>query len=151
MSQVQLILREDVYKLGEAGDLVSVKPGYARNYLLPRGMAMMATKGRVKELEHQKRMVTDKLAKELSDLEALKKRLAGMALEFTAQAGEEGKLFGSVTSQQIAEKLGEKGLEVDRRKIVLPEAIKSVGEHEVTIRLRGEMTAVVKVTVDAAE
>lgn len=151
MSNVQLILREDVYKLGEAGDLVSVKPGYARNFLLPQGKAMIATKGRVKELEHQKRVIQEQLAKEMADLEALKAKLAGISLEFSAQAGEEGKLFGSVTAQQIADQLGEKGFEVDRRKIVLGEAIKTVGEHAVTLRLRGELSAEVTVTVVAAE
>ena len=102
MAQVHLILREDVHRLGEAGDLVSVKPGYARNYLLPQGKARLATAGRVKEIEHQKRVINEKLAKELSDLEAVRSRMAGVVLEFTAQAGEEGKLFGSITSQQIA-------------------------------------------------
>jgi large subunit ribosomal protein L9 len=151
MAQVQLILREDVYRLGEAGDLVSVKPGYARNYLLPQGKAMLATADRVKELEHQKRVVADKLAKQLSDLQAVKSRLAGVKLEFSAQAGEEGKLFGSITSQQIAEQLGEKGFEVDRRKIALDEPIKNVGEHTVTIRLRRDVEAELSVTVTAAE
>lgn len=151
MANVQLILREDVYRLGEAGDLVSVKPGYARNYLLPQGKAMLATARRVKELEHQKRVIADKLAKELADIEAVRARLAGVTLEFSAQAGEEGKLFGSVTSQQVAEQLAEKGFDVDRRKIALEEPIKNVGEHTVSIRLRGDIAAEVKVTVTAAE
>ncbi len=151
MAHVQLILREDVYRLGEAGDLVRVKPGYARNFLLPQGKAMIATPGRVQELEHQKRMVAAKQAKAFADLSAVKTRLAGVVLEFSAQAGEEGKLFGSITSQQIAEQLSRKGFAIDRRKVVLDEPIKTLGSHVVTIRLRAEMSADVKVEVSAIE
>ena len=101
-------------RLGSAVDLVRVKPGFARNYLLPQGKAAIATKAKVKELEHQKRVITEKLAKELKDLEAVKHKIESIVLEFTAQAGEEGKLFGSITAANIAEQLGEKGIEVDR-------------------------------------
>lgn len=151
MSLVDLILTDDVPKLGEAGDLVRVKPGFARNYLLPQGKAAVATKAKVKELEHQKRVITEKLAKELKDLEAVKHKIESIVLEFTAQAGEEGKLFGSITAANIAEQLGEKGIEIDRRKLALGEAIKSVGEHRVALKLRGELEANVKVVVTAAE
>ena len=151
MGQVKLILREDVPKLGNAGEVVSVKPGYARNFLIPKGKAMLATESRVKELEHQKRMIADRMAKELKDLEALKQKIESTALAFIAQAGEEGKLFGSITAAQLAEQLGEKGLEVDRRKIVLDEPIKSVGEHTVKLRLRGELIADIRVSVEASE
>ena len=150
MALVQVILREDIHRLGSAGDLVSVRPGFARNYLLPQGKAMLATPGKVQELEHQRRIVAAKLAKELADLEALRTRLAGVVLEFTAQAGEEGKLFGSITAQQIAEQLAAKGFDVDRRKLVLDDAIKSVGRHVVQVRLRGDATAQVEVVVNAA-
>jgi large subunit ribosomal protein L9 len=150
MGLVQVILREDVVKLGDAGDLVSVKPGFARNYLVPQGKAMLATAERVHEVEHQKRVITEKLAKELGDLKAVKAKLDGIEIEISAQAGEEGKLFGSVTSQNLAEQLAEKGLEVDRRKIVLEEPIKTVGEHVVSIRLRSDVIAEFKVTVTAA-
>ena len=142
MAQVQLILREDVHRLGEAGDLVSVKPGYARNYLVPQGKAILATVGRVKELDHQKRVISERLAKELADLEAVKQRMASVVLEFSAQAGDEGKLFGSITAQQIGEQLAEKGFEIDRRKIELDEPIKALGEHEVPVKLRSEKTCV---------
>ena len=151
MAQVQLILREDVHRLGEAGDLVSVKPGYARNYLVPQGKAILATVGRVKELDHQKRVISERLAKEVADLEAVKQRMASVVLEFNAQAGDEGKLFGSITAQQIGEQLAEKGFEIDRRKIELNEPIKALGEHEVPVKLRSEMVAHVKVVVTAAE
>lgn len=151
MGLVQVILSEDVHALGDAGDIVSVKPGYARNYLVPQGKAQPATAERVNQVEHQKRVIAEKRAKELKDLEAVKARLDATALEVEAQAGEEGKLFGSVTAQNLADLLAEKGLEVDRRKIVLDEPIKSVGEHTVAIRLRSDVHAEFKVTVKAAE
>ena len=151
MSLVKLILREEIRRLGAAGDLVSVKPGYARNYLLPQGKAVLATRGRVKEAEHQQRVITEKLAKEMKDLEALKVQLEALVLEFAAQAGEEGKLFGSVTAQQVADQLAEKGQSIDRRKISLDEPIRSVGEHVVAVRLRSDVIAELKVVVSAEE
>jgi large subunit ribosomal protein L9 len=151
MGQVQLILREDVHGLGEAGSLVSVKPGYARNFLLPKGKAMLATESRVNELEHQRSVINERLAKERKSFEALRQKVESTPLSFTAQAGEEGKLFGSITAQQVAEQLAEKGIEVDRRKIVLDEPIKSVGEHRVRLRLRADLEAEIKVKVEASE
>ena len=126
MGMVQVILREDVHALGGAGDLVSVKPGYARNFLVPQGKALLATAERVNEVEHQKQVITEQRAKELKDLESVKAKLEGISLEIEAKAGDEGKLFGSVTAHNLAERLAEKGLDVDRRKIVLDEPIKSV-------------------------
>ena len=151
MADVKLILREDVAKLGDAGELVSVKPGYARNFLLPQGKAILATAARVNELEHHRRIIAEKVAKERKDQEALRDRLEQQRLEVTAQAGEEGRLFGSVTAMQVAELLAEKGIEVDRRRIDLAEPIKEVGEHVVPIRLRGDLVAKVKLQVTAAE
>ena len=151
MSLVKLILREEINRLGDAGDVVSVKPGYARNFLLPQGKAVLATRGRVKEIEHQQRIIADKLAKEMKDLEALKARVENVVLEFEAQVGEEGKLFGSVTAQQLAEQLAEKGQKVDRRKISLEDPIRSVGEHTVSVRLRSDVVANVKVIVRALD
>jgi len=150
MGTIQVILQEDVHALGEAGDLVNVKPGYARNFLVPQGKALPATAERVNEIEHRKRVIAEKRMKELKDLEGVKARIEGLALEVEAQAGEEGKLFGSVTAQNLADLLAEKGIELDRRKIVLDEAIKSVGEHVVTVRLRSDVLAELKVTVNAA-
>ena len=147
MAQVRLILKDEVYGLGDAGDLVSVKPGYARNYLLPQGKAEIATEGRVKEFEHQKAVIAEKLAKEMKDVEAVKTKIEKLALDFEAAAGEGGKLFGSVTSAQIAEKLAESGVEIDRRKIALKEPIKTVGEHEVSVKVRGDVHATIKLTV----
>jgi large subunit ribosomal protein L9 len=117
MGQVKLILREDVPKLGHAGEVVSVKPGYARNFLLPQGKAALASEAKVKELEHHKRLIVEKVARELKDLSAARDRLEQLELAVEAQAGEEGRLFGSVTAIQIAELIEEKGMEIDRRKI----------------------------------
>ena len=151
MGLVQVILSEDVHALGDAGEIVSVKPGYARNYLIAQGKAMPATAERVNQVEHQQRVIAEKRAKELADLESVKSKLDGIALKIEAQAGDEGKLFGSVTAQNLAALLAEKGLKVDRRKIVLQEPIKTVGEHTVAIRLRRDVVAEFKVTVKAVE
>ena len=151
MGLVQVILSEDVHALGEAGDIVSVKPGFARNYLVAQGKAVPATAERVHQVEHQQRVISEKRAKELKDLESVKARLDATKLEIEAQAGEEGKLFGSVTAQNLADLLAEKGLDVDRRKIVLAEAIKTTGEHTVAIRLRSDVVAEFTVSVTAAE
>ena len=111
MGTVQVILSQDVHALGDAGDIVSGKPGFARNYLIPQGKAIIATAERVNEVEHQKRVINEKLAKELSDLNAVKAKLHDMKLETMAQAGEGGKLFGSVTAANLAELIAGKGLE----------------------------------------
>jgi len=150
VAQIQVILNEDVPSLGDAGDVVAVKPGYARNYLLPQGKAILATKARIAEVAHHKRVIAEKMARELKHLEAAKAELEKVQLEIQMQAGEEGRLFGSVTSAAIAELLAEKGFEIDRRKITLPEPIKEIGEHTVPIKLRGELVAKVKLSVVAA-
>jgi large subunit ribosomal protein L9 len=150
MAQVKLILREDIERLGHAGDLVSVKPGFARNYLLPQGKASIATDARINELEHHRRIIAEEQSKALKDLAAVKNRIEGQVVEVEAQAGTEGKLFGSVTMQQVADLLGQKGIEVDRRKMRVAEAIKSVGEHTVDVRLHRELVAQVKVVVTAS-
>ncbi len=149
MRQVKVILRETVLGLGEAGDLVGVKVGYARNYLLPQGKALLATESKVRELEHHKRVVTERAARDLSDLKALRDRLESVALEVTARVGEEGKLFGSVTTAHIAELLAEKGYKIDRRKIQLGEALREIGDHVVPIRLHRDLTAKVSLTISA--
>ena len=150
MRSVQVILSEDVPNLGEAGDVVSVKPGYARNYLLPQGKAIAATEASVKQLEHQKRVIAEKVARERKRLEGERARFEGQVIEITAQAGEEGRLFGSVTAAMIADALAERGLEVDRRRIALAEPIKEVGEHSVVIKLHREIQATITVKVVAA-
>ena len=151
MRHVKLILREAVPSLGEAGDLVQVKVGYARNYLLPKGKAVLATEAKVHELEHHRRVVIEKVAKEMKSLEALRDRLQSVALAVSARVSEEGRLFGSVTAGQIAELLAEKGFEIDRRKVALDEPIKEVGEHGVPIRLHRDLTVEIKLTVSPEE
>jgi large subunit ribosomal protein L9 len=151
VSSVKLILKEAVHNLGEAGDVVQVKPGYARNFLLPQGKAIPATETRVRELEHHKRIVAEKVAKDMKDIRARKDALEALPLEITARAGEEGRLFGSVTSVQIAELLAQHGFEVDRRRIDLREGIKLVGEHAVPVKLHREVVAKIKVQVVAVE
>ena len=146
MSQVKLILTEGVHNLGESGDLVSVKPGYARNYLLPQGKAILATESRVKELEHNQRIVAEKAAKELKDLQGARKRLENLKLETSARAGDEGKLFGSITSANVAELLAGEGFEIDRRKVTV-ENIKTIGDHVVQVKLHRDVTAEVKLHV----
>ena len=151
MRNVKLILQESVPSLGEAGEVVSVRIGYARNYLIPRGKAIVATESNVKNLEHQKRVVAEKVAKELKELGALRDRLRQLTLEVTAQAGEEGKLFGSVTAANVAELLAAQGFEIDRRRIDLAEPIKALGEHSVSVKLHREVVAEVRVRVTAAQ
>jgi large subunit ribosomal protein L9 len=151
MAQVTLILQEAVQNLGEAGDLVRVKPGYARNYLIPQGKAIFASDSRVKQLEHDKRVVAERVAKQMKDLAAVKARIEGLSLELKARVGEEGKLFGSVTSLQVHEALAEQGVEIERRRIELREPIKEAGEHSVPVKLHRELTAQLKVVVAAEE
>src|SRR3990172_8706452 len=151
MDGVKLILRESVPSLGEAGDLVSRPPRLPRNFLLPQGKAILATESNVRELEHKQRVVAAKVAKERKGHGALRDRIQAIALTVRARAGEEGKLFGSVTSAQIAELLAGHGVDVDRRKIALDEPIKELGERTVEIRLARDFVARVKVVVAAEE
>lgn len=144
---MNLILTRDIEKLGQAGDVVKVKAGYGRNYLLPRGLAMLATEGRVKQLQHQHRVVEDRVRKEVAGHELVAKQLEGLTLDFEVKVGEEGKLFGSVTNGDIGARLAERNFSVDRRKIELPEPIKQVGEYEVTVKLHREVRAQIRVNV----
>ena len=151
MAQVTLILQEAVPSLGEVGDLVTVKPGFARNYLIPQGKAIFATDARVEELEHHKRVVAEKAAKQLQDLQAVKTRVEALSVTISARVGEEGKLFGSVTSLQVHEALAAQGFEIDRRRIEIAEPIKEAGEHRVHVKLHRDVVAELKVTVTAEE
>lgn len=148
MKHVQLILTGGIHNLGETGDLVRVKPGYARNYLLPQGKAILASASQVKQLKHNRRIVADRLAKQLDDLQASKTALERLSLEVVARAGEQGRLFGSVTTAQIAGLLAEKGFEIDRRRIEI-DPVKSVGEHSVRVKLHRDVVASVSLTVGA--
>src|SRR5512145_1262692 len=149
MALVKVILREDIARLGDAGEVVSVRPGFARNFLLPQGKAILATEASIKALDHHQRVIAEKVAREKKTLEGEKGRIEALSLEITVQVGEEGKLFGSVTAAQIAELLEAKGVSVDRRKIELAEPIKEVGEHRVPLRLHREVVATLRLNVRA--
>jgi large subunit ribosomal protein L9 len=151
MAMVKVILREDIARLGDAGEVVSVRPGFARNFLLPQGKAILATESSMKALDHHQRVIAEKVAREKKTLEGEKSRIEALSLEIAVQVGEEGKLFGSVTAAQIAELLEAKGVSVDRRKIELAEPIKEVGEHRVPLRLHREVVATLRLNVRAAE
>ena len=148
---MQVILKEDIEKLGHIGDIVEVKRGYARNYLLPKDFALEATPRNVKQLEHQKRIVAAKIKKVKSASETLAEKLDQVTITLHHQAGEEDKLFGSVTSMEIAESLKEQGMELDRRKIALEEPIKRLGEYKVAVKLPGGISAHVTVIVAKKE
>ena len=146
---MKLILREDVENLGKGGDLVDVKPGYGRNFLLPRGLAVAANPRNVRELEHQKSVASAKAAKLKASAQAVAKRLAETPVVLKRKAGEQDKLFGSVTASDIAEALAARGLQLDRRSIDLAEPIKTVGDFEVPVKLHHEVVGKAKVKVVA--
>ncbi len=146
---MKVILREDVPSLGKGGEVVEVKPGYGRNFLLPRGLAVAANPRNVREIEHQKQVASAKAAKAKASAEALAKRLADTPVSLKRKVGEQDKLYGSVTAMDIAEALGQRGLPIDRRSIDLPEPIKTVGEFEVPVKLHREVAGKVKVKVEA--
>jgi large subunit ribosomal protein L9 len=146
---MQVILRDRLENLGDAGDVVEVKPGYARNYLIPKGLAYEATKANVRRMEAERAAQGRRDAETLSEARQRASSIEGVSLTFTARAGQEGKLFGSITSADIAEKLAEQGVTIDRRQIELDEPIKSLGVHSVPIRLHPQVQPEVKVWVIA--
>ncbi|MCZ7679561.1 MAG: 50S ribosomal protein L9 [Sandaracinaceae bacterium] len=147
---MQVVLRDDVENLGRSGDVVRVKPGYARNYLIPRGLAAAATHGNVAQIEHEKKVAVARATKLRASAQGRASELSAVEVEIAAQAGDNQKLFGSVGSRDIAQALAAKGVEIDRKKIVLAEPIKELGEYEVPIKLGYEVQATVKVRVVAA-
>ncbi len=148
---MKVILKENMDNLGHIGDIVKVAPGYARNYLIPKGFAIEATTKNAKALEHAKRQLEYKKNKVLEQAKQLVARIEGLVLNLVHQAGEEGKLFGSVTNMELAEQLKAQGIEIDRKKIVLAEPIKQVGEYTVAVKVHPEVTANLKVTITKAE
>jgi large subunit ribosomal protein L9 len=148
---IDLILRQDVATLGKAGQLVRVKPGYARNFLLPHGLAFEATAGNKKRMEAETRARDTRNASERAGAEQLAARLAAVTLRFPAKAGEDGRLFGSITSADITEKLVAQGIDIDRRRIELEHPIKQLGFHSVPVKLHHDVHADVKVEVVAGE
>jgi large subunit ribosomal protein L9 len=149
MATTNILLREDIDNLGGRGEVVKVRAGYARNYLLPRGLALLATKGSIKQVEAERAHLLKKVATEKSTAELQLNQMKDISLEFTRRAGEEGTLFGSVTSMDIAEALKAKGYEIDRKKITLKDAIKTTGEYTVPVKLHREVTLAIPVKVIA--
>lgn len=148
---MKVILQENLENLGHIGDIVKVAPGYARNYLIPKGFAMLANEKNTKALEHAKRQLEYKKNKMLEQAKALVAKIEAITINLVHQAGEEGKLFGAVTNMELAEQLKTLGIEIDRKKIVLAEPIKQLGEYSVTVKVQPEVTAALKVVVAKAE
>lgn len=144
---MQVILREDMENLGKSGDVVTVKPGYGRNYLIPQGLAVTATKADVARVAHEKRVIAARNAKLQKDAQAEADRLNQVSVSIPVAVGEEDKLYGSVTAKDIAEAYREKGVAVDSKKLVLDEPIKTLGLSEVTVKLAHGVTATLKVWV----
>lgn len=144
---MEVILRERIEKLGDRGDVVKVKAGYARNFLLPSRKAVLASPYNVRQVEQEKAAAVRREAIEQNEAELLAQQVSQVMLQFTRKVGEHEVLYGSVTALEIADALAERGFEIDRRKIELEESIKSLGQHDVAIKLHREVTAVFKVEV----
>ncbi|MFQ5816977.1 MAG: 50S ribosomal protein L9 [Terriglobia bacterium] len=144
---MEVILRDDIPTLGQRGDIVTVKAGYARNFLFPRKLALPATSGNRKQVEQEKAAHARREAKQISEAETLAQMLASLTLTIPARAAESDQLFGAVTAMDIAEALAVKGYNIDKRKVLLEEPIKTIGEYDVPLRLHRELTASVRVHV----
>ena len=149
MATTNILLRDDIENVGGRGEIVKVKAGYARNYLIPRGLALLATKGNVKQVEGERSALLRKAATEKSTADAQAAQMKDIALTFERKAGDGGTLFGSVTSMDIADAIKAQGYEIDRRKIVLKDAIKETGSYTVNIKLHREVILAVPVTITA--
>jgi large subunit ribosomal protein L9 len=147
---MKIVLRQDVPKLGEAGTIQTVADGYARNYLIPRGFAVVATPGEIKTAEHNLKVRERKVTRQEEQQQAVADKIQGTRLEFTARAGEQGRLFGSITASDIMEQLNKKlGEEIDRRKLQLSDPLRAIGEHELEIHLIGRLRPTITVVVEA--
>lgn len=144
---MKVILKQDVDTLGSTGDIVSVKNGFGRNYLIPRGLAVLATPSNVKEIEEIRRQTAHRLERLINDAQELAKQLEKLSIVIPARVGEESRIFGTVTTQQIADVLAQKGVEIDRRKIDLHEEIRALGVYPATVKLHGEVEAEIKIQV----
>ena len=147
MAHTKILLREDVDDLGARGEIVRVKAGYARNYLLPRKLAVEANTGNVKQIERERELLLKKAATERATADAQADQMRSLVLTFERKAGEQGALYGSVTSMDLTEALKERGYEIDRHRIHLREPLKRVGEYSVPVRLHREVTIELKVRV----
>jgi large subunit ribosomal protein L9 len=148
---MEVVLKEDVGKVGLAGEKVRVANGYGRNFLIPQGLALEATDSNLKILEFHMKDRAKKLAAQKGEAEAMAAEIAKLHISFTRKAGEEGKLFGSVTASEIGRVVVKKGFQIDRRKILLDMPIKQLGEHEVKIKLHPEVTGTITVEIKAEE
>jgi len=144
---MQVILRDDMDNLGKSGEVVNVKPGYARNYLLPRGLAIKATAGDITRVEHEKRVIAARTAKLAKDAQAEADKLSAVSVSIAVAVGEDDRLYGSVTSRDVAEALKDRGVIIDPKKVVLDEPLKALGLAEVPIKVGRGVTATVKVWV----
>lgn len=145
---MKVILNQDVPKLGDAGSIQTVKDGFARNYLIPQGLAIEATTGRLKDAEQRLRSIQRKVEREEEAQKSLAESIDGMRVSINARVGEQGRLYGSITSADVAEKISAAvGQEIDRRKVLLDEPIRSIGDHQVTVHLVGKLRPVVTVSV----
>lgn len=151
MATMQVLLMDAVDHLGEMGDVVTVKRGYGRNFLIPKGVAVLATRGSLHQMEHHKRIVAEKMKRIRLESEDLAKNLGAQELEFIERVGESGTLYGAVTTIDIARELAARGFDIERRKISLAAPIKEVGETTVEVRLPQRVVATVKVVVRAEE
>jgi len=147
MATTTVLLREDVDNLGARGEIVKVKAGYARNYLLPRRLAVVATASNVRQIESERAALLKKEARERSTAEAQAAQLGALRLTFERKVGEHGLLYGSVTAMHVAEAIREKGYEIDRRRVTLPDTIKEVGEYTATVRLHRDVSVELPVVV----
>ncbi len=144
---MQIILTQDVENLGRAGDIVKVRPGYARNYLLPRGLALVATRGNLAQVEHHRRAIAREQAKLRAELEAKAKQLEGVSVSIARKVGQENKIFGSVTNKDVAEALAAQNIEIDRKYIQLDEPLRTTGTFEVPVRFSQDIEVALKVNV----
>ncbi|MCM0084276.1 50S ribosomal protein L9 [Geomonas sp. Red32] len=147
---MKVILKENVENLGHIGDIVKVAPGYARNYLLPKGFAIEATEKNAKALEHAKRQLEYKKNRVLEAAKQLSAKIEGLSLSIAHQAGADDKLFGAVTNMELAELLKAQGLEIDRKKIVLDEPIKHLGDFTAQVKIHPEVSATLKISITKA-
>jgi large subunit ribosomal protein L9 len=147
-STVEIVLKENLEHLGSIGDVVRVRRGYARNFLLPRGLAVVASRGNVRQIEHEKAIQAQRIAKLRSEQEKIVAELAKVTIMVAKEAGDDGKLFGSVTSNDVIDALEAKDIEVDKKKLVMPvQTIKEVGSYEIGVKLPYGLTATVKLEV----
>jgi large subunit ribosomal protein L9 len=151
VESMKIILQKEITELGLEGDIVNVKKGYARNFLIPKGFGLEATPQNIKTLELRRKKIEVNRLKAKEEAEKLKDTLSGMTVTFSHKAGEEGKLYGSVTTMDIAESIAKQGIVIDRRKIDLDKPIKALGEFDVPVKIYPEVTGAIKVVVEPEE